>query len=57
MRYRFEEIYAYENQLANALRLTYAYSQHWKTDLEYQLLNNKFKDTDHRVLNHIHFIW
>jgi hypothetical protein len=57
MRYRFEEIYAYENQLANALRLTYAYSKHWKTDLEYQLLNNKFKDTDHRVLNHIHFIW
>lgn len=56
-RYRFEEIYDYEDQLANALRLSYSFASHWKIDLEYQLLNNKFKDTDHRFLNHIHFIW
>ena len=56
-RYRFSEYYSYENQLANALRLTYKFADHWRVDAEYQLLNNKFKDTDHRFLNHIHFIW
>lgn len=56
-RYRFEEIYAYEDQLGNALRVAYTFSKNIKADLEYQLLNNKFKETDHRILNHIHIIW
>ena len=56
-RYRFEEIYDYESQLANALRAVYKFSKHWRVDLEYQLLNNRFKESDHRVLNHIHFVW
>lgn len=56
-RYRFEDIYDYEAQLANAARLSYDISDHWKTDLEYQWLNSRFKDADHRLLNHIHFIW
>ena len=56
-RYRFEEIYEYENQLANTVRLHYNFSHHWKADLEYQWLNNRFADSDNRLLNHIHFIW
>ena len=56
-RYKFEEIYEYENQLANALRVVYKFAENWRVDLEYQLLNNRFKDSDHRVLNHIHFVW
>jgi len=56
-RYRFEEIYDYENQLANALRLSYKFTRHLRADLEYQWLNNRFKDSDQRLLNHIHYIW
>jgi hypothetical protein len=56
-RYRFEKIYEYENQLANAVRVSYSFSRHLKTDLEYQWLNNRFKDSDQRLLNHIHYIW
>lgn len=56
-RYRFEEIYDYESQLANAVRLSYKYSRHWRADLEYQWLTNRIKDSDQRILNHIHFIW
>jgi hypothetical protein len=55
--YRFEEIYDYENQLANTIRLHYSISKNWKTDLEYQWLNNRFSDGDNRLLNHVHFIW
>jgi hypothetical protein len=56
-RYRFEEVYDYESQLANAVRGVYKFAKHWRVDLEYQWLNNRFKDSDHRVLNHIHYIW
>jgi hypothetical protein len=55
--YRFSELYSLESQIANAFRLTYKFADHWRIDAEYQLLHNKFKDTDHRFLNHIHFIW
>jgi len=56
-RYRFSEIYDYENQFGNALRLTYKFAGHWQIDTEYQLLTNIFKETDHRFLNHINYIW
>jgi len=56
-RYRYEEAYDYDSQLGNAARLAYRISPHWQIDLEYQWLNNKFKDSDQRLLNHIHFIW
>jgi hypothetical protein len=56
-RYRFEEIYEYENQLANTIRLHYKFTKHLATDLEYQWLNNRLTESDNRVLNHIHFIW
>jgi hypothetical protein len=56
-RYRFSEIYSYEDQFANSLRLNYKITDQWRIDFVYQLLSNRFKDTDHRFLNHIHFIW
>ncbi len=56
-KYRFEEIYAYENQMGNAARLSYSFAKHWRVDLEYQWLTNKFKNSDHRLLNHIYYIW
>jgi hypothetical protein len=56
-RYRFSEIYSFEDQVANSLRLNYKFAKNWRIDVVYQLLHNKFKDTDHRFLNHIHFIW
>ncbi len=56
-RYRYEETYDYDSQLGNAARLAYRISPNWQIDLEYQWLNNKFKDSDQRLLNHIHFIW
>ena len=56
-RYRFSELYSYEDQVANSLRLNYKISRNWRIDVVYQLLHNKFRDTDHRFLNHIHFIW
>lgn len=56
-RYRFEEIFDYENQLANAVGVAYNFSKHWRFNLEYQWLNNKFMESDQRILNHIHYIW
>jgi hypothetical protein len=56
-RYRFSEIYSFEDQFANSLRVNYKVAEHWRIDVVYQLLSNKFQDTDHRFLNHIHFIW
>ena len=56
-RYRFEEIYEYENQMGNAFRIAYNFAKHWRIDLEYQWLKNKFYSADNRLLNHIHFIW
>jgi hypothetical protein len=56
-RYRFSELYSYEEQIANSLRLNYKFAEHWRIDVVYQLLHNRFRETDHRFLNHIHFIW
>lgn len=56
-RYRFEEIYEYESQLANAARLDYRFNRNWRAVAEYQWLTNRIKDSDQRILNHIHFIW
>jgi len=56
-RYRFEEIYEYDRQLANALRLDYRFLDNWRFDLEYQWLNNRIMKSDQRILNHIQFIW
>jgi len=56
-RYRFEEVYEFDKQLANAIRLNYKYSANWRFDLEYQWLNNRYVESDHRFLNHIYFIW
>ena len=56
-RYRFEEVYEFDKQLANALRLDYRFTKNWRFDLEYQWLNNRIMDSDQRILNHIQFIW
>ena len=52
-RYRVEEIYEYDNQLANAARLSYRFNRHLSVDVEYQWLTNRFKASDNRFLNHI----
>lgn len=54
-RYRTEKIYEFENQIANAVRLSYNFLKRWSVDLEYQWLTNRFKEQDSRILNHIHF--
>ena len=56
-KYRTEEIYEYENQLANAIRVSYRFNRHFSVDVEYQWLTNKFKDNDSRFLNHISYRW
>ncbi len=56
-KYRTEELYEYDNQLANALRLNYRLNKNWIIDLEYQWLNNKFTENDSRFLNHITYRW
>jgi hypothetical protein len=56
-KYRTEEIYEYENQLANAARLSYRLNRHLAIDVEYQWLTNRLKDQDSRFLNHISYIW
>jgi hypothetical protein len=56
-RYRLEEIYDLEKQLANTFRISYNAKKHWLVDIEYQWLNNRYMEYDHRILNHIHFIW
>ena len=56
-RYRVEKIYEFENQIGNAVRLSYQFKKHWGVDLEYQFLTNRFKSSDSRLLNHIHFSW
>jgi len=56
-KYRTETIYAYDDQLANAVRCSYQISRNWNVDLEYQWLRNRFKDNDSRILNHISFRW
>jgi len=56
-RYKTEKVYEFENQIANAIRLSYKFKKYWSVDLEYQWLTNRFKESDSRVLNHIHFSW
>jgi len=54
-RYKTEKIYEFENEIANAVRLSYRFLKHWTADLEYQWLTNRFKESDSRILNHIHY--
>ncbi len=56
-RYRTEKVYEFENQIANAARLSYRFKKHWSVDLEYQWLANRFKESDSRILNHIKYSW
>ncbi|NOY58833.1 MAG: hypothetical protein GXO75_07850 [Calditrichaeota bacterium] len=56
-KYRIEEVYEYENQLANAARLSYRLNRHFAVDVEYQWLTNRFKKQDSRFLNHISYLW
>jgi hypothetical protein len=56
-KYRVEEVYEFDNQLANAARLSYRLGRHWTFDVEYQWLTNRYKDSDSRFLNHISFVW
>ncbi len=56
-RYRFEEIYEFENQMANALRLSYRLNKYVRADVEYQWLQNDKKDSDQRFLSHLHLVW
>ncbi len=56
-KYRTEEIYEYDKQLANAARLSYRLNRHWSVVVEYQWLTNKFKEKDSRFLNHISCRW
>lgn len=56
-RYKTEKVFEFENQIANAVRLSYRFQKHWIIDLEYQWLTNRFKEQDSRILNHIHFSW
>lgn len=56
-KYRTEEIYEYDNQLANAMRLSYKLNRNLAIDVEYQWLTNRYKDQDSRFLNHISYIW
>ena len=56
-RYKTEEVYEFENQIANAARVSYRFKKSWTIDLEYQWITNRFKEQDSRILNHIHFSW
>ncbi|MBN2355037.1 hypothetical protein JXO59_02930 [candidate division KSB1 bacterium] len=56
-RYRTETVYEYEQQLANAARISYRLGRHWSAIVEYQWLTNRVKESDSRLLNHISFRW
>ncbi|MCI0512574.1 hypothetical protein L0128_05125 [candidate division KSB1 bacterium] len=56
-RYRTEEIYEFEQQMGNAVRLSYRITPRFLVDVEYQWLTNRFQESDSRFLNHIHFSW
>jgi hypothetical protein len=56
-KYKTEKIYEFESQIANALRLSYEFKHRFSVDIEYQWLTNRFKDSDSRFLNHIHYRW
>ncbi|HNW59570.1 MAG TPA: hypothetical protein PKI62_07835 [bacterium] len=55
-RYRTETIYEYDDQLANAARLSYSLGR-WNFIGEYQWLTNRLKANESRFLNHITFRW
>ncbi len=56
-RYRTETIYEFDDQIANAARLSWRLSRHFSADVEYQWLTNKYKKSDSRFLNHISCRW
>jgi len=56
-RYKTEDVYEFEHELSNAVRLSYTLHKRWQMELEYQWLTDRFKSSDSRVLNHIHFSW
>ncbi|MDZ7346224.1 MAG: hypothetical protein ONA69_05445, partial [candidate division KSB1 bacterium] len=56
-RYRIEQIYAYDRQWSNALRLSYRFSRRLSADLEGQWLNDRLRTYDVRLLNHITMTW
>jgi len=56
-RYRTETIYEYDQQLANAARLSYRAGRHWSAVVEYQWLTNRIEKQESRLLNHISFRW
>jgi hypothetical protein len=56
-KYRLEQVYEYDNQLSNAMRLSYRLGRHFGVDVEYQWLTNKVKEQDSRFLNHLSYRW
>lgn len=56
-RYRTETVYEFEQQLANAARLSYRLREHWFIDVEYQWLTNRITKSDSRLLNHLTLRW
>jgi len=56
-KYKVEKVYEFENQIANAARISYKLNRMIRMDLEYQWLTNRFKKSDSRLLNHIHLSW
>jgi len=55
-KYRTETIYEYDDQIANAARLSYSLGR-WNFVGEYQWLTNRLKENDSRFLNHITYRW
>ncbi len=56
-RYRTEQIYQFEQQSANAVRLSYRFSRHFSADVEAQWLNDRLRRSDARLLNHFTYKW
>ena len=56
-RYRTEEIYEYDNQMGNAVRLSYKLNSNWAIEGEAQWLSNRYRERDTRFLNHIAYRW
>jgi hypothetical protein len=56
-KYRTETVYEYDDQLANAVRLSYSLGRQWNFVGEYQWLTNRFQESDSRFLNHITYRW
>ena len=56
-KYQVEQIYEFDHQLANAVRLDYRLNRRLAIALEYQWLTNRYKSADSRLLNHLSFVW